>query len=161
MLVERIEQRPHTRSNGHDVSETMQGSTHLDKALPWPIRVREWFRRMLYRQGWEHVVVNKQVDSITMPRWVASAILVAILGFGVQSWWARSADHDTMIRIETRLEAMRDAANKVELEQKATNSDMQAWREVMNGNQKQIIGMLSQQQLDALQQLKKSQQQDQ
>lgn len=162
MWVERtIERQPHIRSNGEDASETMQGINHLPDSLPWTIQVREWLRRSFISQGWERVVVNKSVDSVTMPKWVASAILIAILGFGVQSWWARSSDHDTMIRIEARLEALRESNSKVEAEQKATNSDMQAWREVMNGNQKQIIGMLSQQQIDSLAQMKRNQEREQ
>ena len=112
-------------------------------------------------RGWEPVTVNKQVDSITMPKWIAVAILGAILTFGIQSWTQRSNDHDAMIRIETKLEAAERAADKSAAIQSGLNGDMQAWRETMNGNLKEIKGMLSQQQLDALGQLKKTDRQNQ
>lgn len=108
--------------------------------------------------NWEHAVVNNSIDSITMPKWVASAILIAVLAFGAQSWWARSVDHDTMVRIETELRDAKEVEKESKDEQRRLNGDMQAWREVMNGNQKQIIGMLSQSQTDSLEKQKKSNQ---
>jgi hypothetical protein len=113
--------------------------------LPWLSKL--W--AAITPNNWERVTVNKNIDSITMPKWVAICVLGAFLAFMGQSWWARSADHDAMIRIETKLEAATEAANKAEAEQKARNGDMQAWREVMNGNLKEIKGMLSQQQIDS------------
>lgn len=95
-------------------------------------------------------MVNKHIDSITMPKWIAAGILAAFLAFMAQSWWARSADHDAMIRIETRLEEAIKATEKAQTEQNARNGDMQAWREVMNGKLSEIKGMLSQQQIEAL-----------
>lgn len=100
--------------------------------------------------NWERVTVNKNVDSVTMPKWIAVAILTAFLAFMVQSWWARSADHDAMIRIETRLEEAVKAAEKAQTEQNLRNGDMQAWREVMNGKLSEIKGMLTQQQIEEL-----------
>lgn len=100
--------------------------------------------------NWERAVVNKHIDSITMPKWIAAGILAAFLAFMAQSWWARSADHDAMIRIETRLEEAIKATEKAQTEQNARNGDMQAWREVMNGKLSEIKGMLSQQQIEAL-----------
>ena len=99
-------------------------------------------------------MVNKSVDSITMPKWVASAILIAVLAFMAQSWWARSNDHDAMIRIETRLEDTQKSLEKTDAQNRAYQGDMQAWREVMNGNLKTIQGMLTQAQTDKLEKYK-------
>lgn len=100
--------------------------------------------------NWEHVIVNNSVDSITMPKWVASAILIAVLGFGVQSWWARSSDHDTMIEIRTELRLAKEANDKKDATVDGAVRDLNSWRGVMDGNIKEIKGMLSQQQLTAL-----------
>ena len=101
-------------------------------------------------------MVNKQIDSVTMPKWVAVAVLGAVLTFGIQSWWARSADHDALVEMKTELKAAREAKEREESRRDQAAADMQAWREVMNGNLKEIKGMLSQQQLDALERIKKS-----
>ena len=85
-----------------------------------------------------------------MPKWIAICVLAAFLAFMAQSWWARSADHDAMIRIETKLELAQHDAEKAQQDLKAYQGDMQAWREVMNGNLKQIQGMLSQAQADKI-----------
>lgn len=94
--------------------------------------------------------MNKNVDSVTMPKWIAVAILGAFLTFMVHSYLTGRADHDAMIRIETRLEEAVKAAEKAQVDQNNRNGDMQAWREVMNGKLSEIKGMLSQQQIEEL-----------
>jgi hypothetical protein len=126
------------------------GDKARDGLQPWPQRMLPAFFAKALPSNWEHVTVNKQVESITMPKWVASAFLIAILAFMAQSWWARAADHDAMIRIETRLEDTQKALDKKEAQDKAYQGDMQAWKDIMNGNMKTIQGMLTQAQLDRL-----------
>jgi len=85
-----------------------------------------------------------------MPKWVAVCILGAFLAFMGQSWWARSTDHDAMIEIKTELKLTKEALMAKQKEDTDNQHEMQAWREVMNGNLKEIKGMLSQQQLDLI-----------
>jgi hypothetical protein len=142
-----------TAPNGHRTNKELHVSLHLPDRLPWKLWLRDEFRRTLIGKEWEHVVVNKHVDAVTMPKWIASAILVAVLAFIVQSWWARSADHDAMIRIATALEMAEKRKIADDAEQKRLDGDMQAWRETMNGTLREIKGMLTQQQINALERL--------
>lgn len=96
------------------------------------------------------MTVNKSVDSITMPKWIASAILVAVLGFGATSLWRSSDQRDMMIEMKTELRLLKEARTAEEIERRAQVAEERAWREVMNGNQKKVEGMLSQQQRDSL-----------
>lgn len=143
-------ERPLTfQPNGHSASKAMQGINHLPEKLPFRIRMREWFRNQ-FGQGWEYVVVNKNVDSVTMPKWVASAILIAILGFGIQQWWARSADHDTMIEIRTELRLAKEA-DAEKMHQVKEQGDMnKVYIDNMTSQLNVIKGMLSQQQLNSV-----------
>jgi len=100
--------------------------------------------------------VNKQIDSVTMPRWFVIAILTAAIGYGVQSSWRSADQRDMMIEMKTELRLAKEAAMAEQAERKADAAEAKAWREVMNGNQKKIEGMLTQQQLDALDRLKRS-----
>jgi len=115
-----------------------------------PQGVLSKFVAALSPTNWEHVTVNKQIDSVTMPKWVAVCILGAFLAFMGQSWWARSTDHDAMIEIKTELKLTKEALMAKQKEDTDNQHEMQAWREVMNGNLKEIKGMLSQQQLDLI-----------
>lgn len=47
--------------------------------------------------------MNKSVDSITMPKWIASAILVSMLAFAATSWWRLSDQRDMLIELKTEL----------------------------------------------------------
>ena len=133
------------KNNGHDTAEKMQGIGHLPERLPWNILIREWFRRNL-GQGWEQIVVNKSVDSVTMPKWVASAILVAVLGFGVSSWWRSSDQRDMLIELKTelRLTKEREAEKSDELQRQANLNKV--YIDNMTNQLNVIRGMLSQQQ---------------
>src|SRR5438132_12865820 len=111
-----------------------------------------WFGFLsdLSPSNWRRVVVNEKIDSVTMPKWIAVCILGAFLAFAGQSWFARSADHDAMIRIETKLEDAQKALDKSQAENRAYQGDMQAWREVINGNLKKVEGMLTEAQIEKL-----------
>lgn len=102
------------------------------------------------------MTVNKSIDSVTMPKWIAIGILGAILTFGAQSWWRSSDQRDLMIEMKTELRLMKEAKTVEDAERKALSSEEKAWREIMHGNQKKIEGMLTQQQLDALDRTKRS-----
>lgn len=86
--------------------------------------------------------MNKNVDSVTMPKWVASAILVAVLGFGVSSWWRQADQRDMIIEMRTELRLAKEAEIEARATQRGFNGDMQAWREVTNGNLKELKGMI-------------------
>src|SRR2546430_10967405 len=90
-----------------------------------------------------------------MPKWIEVSILGAILTWGVGAWVRASNDHDALVRIETQLNSAKEATDKSDRERAAAQGDMQAWREVMNGNLKKIEGMLTQQQVDALDRFRK------
>lgn len=140
----------HFKSNGHSAHERMQGVMHLPDQLPFGIRTREWLRRSFIAQGWEQIVVNKSVDSVTMPKWVASAILVAILGFGVSSWWRSSDQRDMLIelRTELRLSKEREAEKMIELKNQANLNKV--YLDNVTNQVNTIKGMLSQQQINTV-----------
>lgn len=100
------------------------------------------------------MTVNKSIDSVTMPKWIASAILVAVLTFGAASWWRASDQRDMLIEMRTEQRIAKEAKTVEDAEKKAQSAEEKAWREIMHGNQKKIEGMLTQQQLDALERLK-------
>lgn len=142
------------RTNGHP--ERLQSL--LDN--PEVVKPQNLWQRFLAKvspSNWEQVTVNKQVDSITLPKWAAVSVLGAVLTFGVQSWWARSADHDTLVRIEAELRLAKEAAKEKNAAFDGALRDLNSWKDVMNGNQKQVIGMLSAAQANALEREKKPQ----
>ena len=136
----------------------MQGIAHLPDSLPvkqhWREVVRNWWHR--FEREWEPITVNKQIDSVTMPKWFVIAILTAAIGYGVQSSWRSADQRDMMIEMKTELRLAKEAQLAESAERKADSAEAKAWREVMNGNQKKIEGMLTQQQLDALERIKKA-----
>lgn len=100
--------------------------------------------------NWEHVVANKSIDSVTMPKWVAIAILGTVLAFGAQQWWSRQAEHDTLVEIRTELRLAKEHQAEKDRTINGKLNDLDAWKDVMNGNMKEIKGMLTQQQRDAV-----------
>lgn len=100
-------------------------------------------------------MVNKSVDSITMPKWVAVAVLGAILAFVGQSWWRASTDRETLIEIRTELRLAKESRTKDDEAMANALRDLNSWKDVMNGNLKKIEGMLSQQQADQIDRYKK------
>lgn len=105
-------------------------------------------------------MVNKNVDSVTMPKWIAIGIFGAVVTFGIQSWYRSAADRDVLIEMKTELRLLKEAKTVEDAERKALSAEEKAWREIMHGNQKKIEGMLTQQQLDALDRIKRSGERD-
>lgn len=100
--------------------------------------------------NWERVTVNKNVDSVTMPKWVAIAIFGAVLTFGLGQWYRASSEHDTLIEIRTELRLAKEAQAEKDRITNGKLGDLDAWQGVVNGKLSEIKGMLSQQQIDAL-----------
>lgn len=61
-----------------------------------------------------------------------------------------------MIEMKTELRLAKEAKTVEDAERKAQTAEEKAWREIMHGNQKKIEGMLTQQQLDALDRIKRN-----
>lgn len=156
MAIANVDRR-HSSSNGGSTADAVQGVLHhLPDALPPKQHWRDWFRSWWHRLEWEQVRVNKSVDSVTMPKWVAVAILGAMLAFMAQSYWRSSDQRDMMIEMKTELRLAKEAKTIEDAERKAQTAEEKAWREIMHGNQKKIEGMLTQQQLDALDRIKRN-----
>lgn len=102
------------------------------------------------------MTVNKSIDSVTMPKWIAIGIFGAMLAFMAQSYWRSSDQRDMLIEMRTEQRIAKEAKMAEDAEQKAQVAEEKAWREIMHGNQKKIEGMLTQQQIDALERIKKS-----
>lgn len=150
-LAQRIEQSPSTLPpNGQGASKTLQEVKHLPDKLPLWYHIREYLWK-----GWDPVVVNKHVDSVTMPKWIASAILVAMLGFGVSSWWRASDQRDMLIelRTELRIAKQHEAERAQELKEQAEINKV--YIDNMTNQLNTIKGMLSMQQLNAIEQSQK------
>lgn len=96
--------------------------------------------------------MNKQVDSITMPKWIASSILGAVLLFGVTSWMRSSDQRDMLIELKTelRLAKEHEAEKAKELKEQAELNKV--YIDNMTGQLNVIKGMLSAQQLNAIEQ---------
>lgn len=141
----RVARSHDTASNGQSATSGMQGILHLPDKLPLWMRVREYFKK-----GWDPVTVNKHVDSITMPKWIASAILVAMLGFGAASWWRASDQRDILIELKTeiRIAKEHDAEKAKELKEQAELNKV--YIDNMTNQLNVIKGMLSVQQLNAV-----------
>lgn len=123
----------------------LDAEEHLPDQLPLRMRFREYLLK-----GWDHVVVNKHVDSITMPKWIASSILATVLLFGVSSWWRASDQRDMLIELKTelRLAKEHEAEKSRELKEQAELNKVYIDNTT---NQLNIIkGMLSVTQLSAV-----------
>lgn len=145
--------KPHsTTSNGHSAQRAMQEPLeHLPDALPvehrWRDRLRNWWYR--FERQWEPITVNKSIDSITMPKWIAIGILGAILTFGIQSWWRASDQRDMLIELRTELRLAKeyDAERAKQLKEQAELNKV--YIDNMTSQLNIIKGMLSQQQINA------------
>lgn len=100
-------------------------------------------------KGWEPVTVNKSVDSITMPKWIAIGILGAVLTFGVQSWWRATDQRDILIELKTELRLAKEyeAERAKQLKEQAELNKV--YIDSMTNQLNVIKGMLSQQQINA------------
>lgn len=144
MVVGSIEHRRRTSSNGGSSAKQMQEVLHLPRRLPWWMVVREYLWK-----GWEPVTVNKSVDSITMPKWIAIGILGAVLTFGVQSWWRATDQRDILIELKTELRLAKEyeAERAKQLKEQAELNKV--YIDSMTNQLNVIKGMLSQQQINA------------
>jgi hypothetical protein len=158
MALAHIDRARHTSSNGGSSAKALQGIKHLPDSLPsklhWREKIKGWWYR--FEREWEPVTVNKSIDSVTMPKWIAIGIFTAMLAFLAQSWRESSAQRDIMIEMKTELRLMKESKTVEDAERKALSAEEKAWREIMHGNQKKIEGMLTQQQLDALDRVRRN-----
>lgn len=158
MVVGSVEHRRQTSSNGGSTGKAMQGVLHhLPDSLPakqhWRERLRSWWYR--FEREWEPVTVNKQIDSVTMPKWIAIGILGAILTFGVQSWWKASDQRDMLIELKTELKLAKEyeAERSKEIKQQADLNKV--YIDNMTAQLNVIKGMLSAQQMSAVENARK------
>lgn len=157
MVVGSIEHKRHTSSNGGSTAKGMQNILHLPDTLPakqhWRERLRAWWHRL--ERQWEPVTVNKSIDSVTMPKWIAIGILGAILTFGIQSWWRGSDQRDMIIELKTELRLSREYEAERARQMKEQAELNQVRIEAVTGELKTIKGMLSSQQMAALENAKR------
>lgn len=157
MALARVERRDFT-SNGASAAKAMQESVHLPESLPtklhWRERIKSWWFR--FKREWEPVTVNKSIDSVTMPKWIAIGIFGAVLAFGTQQWWRSSDQRDMLIELKTELRM----AKEYEAERtKQLNEQAQLNKVYIDNmtNQLNVIkGMLSMQQVSAVESAKRS-----
>ena len=96
------------------------------------------------------MTVNKSIDSVTMPKWIASAILVAMLAFAGTSWWRLSDQRDMLIELKTevRLAKEADIERSKQLREQADLNKV--YIDNMTSQLNIIKGMLSAPQLNAV-----------
>lgn len=147
-VVHRIE-KPHISSNGEDTQAGLQGT--IDRNFHLPNELPFWMRwKIRLTKGWDPVVVNKHVDSVTMPKWVASTILVSILGFGISSWWRASDQRDLLIELRTELKLAKEHEAERAKELKEQAEINKVYIDNMTSQLNIIKGMLSAQQLNLI-----------
>lgn len=100
-------------------------------------------------------MVNKQIDSVTMPKWIAIGILGAILTFGIQSWWKSSDQRDMLIELKTELRMAKEYEAERTKELKAQAELNKVYIDNMTNQLNTIRGMLSAQQVSILESQKK------
>lgn len=156
-LAQPIDKTNFTQSNGHGPASGMQGIKHLPDSLPSKQHWREVFRNLWYRFGreWEPVVVNKQIDSVTMPKWAVIGIFGAVLAFGAQSWWRASDQRDMLIELKTELRMAKEYEAERTKELKAQAELNKVYIDNMTGQLNVIKGMLSAQQMNAVENTKR------
>lgn len=135
----------------------MQEVLHLPRHLParqhWRDRIRSWWHH--FQRGWEPVTVNKQIDSITMPKWIAIGILGATLTFGIQSWWRASDQRDMLIELKTELRLAKEYDAERSKQLKEQNELNKVYIDNMTNQLNIIKGMLSAQQINAVEAAKR------
>lgn len=156
-LAQPIDKTNFTQSNSYGAHRGMQGTTHLPESLPSKQHWREVFRNWWYRfeREWEPVVVNKSIDSVTMPKWIAIGILGSVLAFGAQSWWRASDQRDMLIELKTELRMAKEYEAERSKELKAQSELNKVYIDNMTGQLNVIKGMLSTQQLTAVEAAKR------
>lgn len=101
------------------------------------------------------MTVNKHVDSVTMPKWIAIGILGSVLAFGAQSWWRASDQRDMLIELKTELRMAKEYEAERSKELKAQSELNKVYIDNMTNQLNVIKGMLSMQQLNAVEATKK------
>lgn len=153
-VTKRIEKPSPTSSNGGKVQTALQGiiqpRKHLPDSLPWWM---VW--RIRLTKGWEPVTINKHIDSITMPKWVASAFLVAFLGFAAASWWRQSDQRDMLIELRTELKLAKEYEAERTKQLKEQAEINKVYIDNMTNQLNTIKGMLSAQEMDAMRQMQR------
>lgn len=92
--------------------------------------------------------MNKQIDSVTMPKWIAIGILGAVLTFGVQSWWRASDQRDMLIELKTELRMTKEHEAERAKQLKDQAEINKVYIDNMTNQLNVIKGMLSQQQIN-------------
>lgn len=92
--------------------------------------------------------MNKSIDSITMPKWIAIGILGATLTFGVQSWWRASDQRDMLIELKTELRMTKEHEAERAKQLKEQAEINKVYIDNMTNQLNVIKGMLSQQQIN-------------
>jgi len=157
MAVAQFERQRHTSSNGSKPAKPMQVVEHLPDSLPAKQYWRDLFRSLWHRfeREWEPVTVNKSVDSVTMPKWIAIGILGSVLAFGAQSWWRASDQRDMLIELKTELRMAKEyeAERSKQLKEQAELNKV--YIDNMTGQLNVIKGMLTAQQNSAVEAAKR------
>lgn len=99
--------------------------------------------------------MNKSVDSVTMPKWIASAILGTVLLFGSASWWRASDQRDMLIELKTEIRMAKEyeAERTKQLKEQAELNKV--YIDNMTNQLNVIKGMLSLQQMNAVEAAKR------
>lgn len=152
-----VERTRSTSSNGGSPAKQMHEVLHLPDALPvkqhWRERVRSWWHRV--ERQWEPITVNKHVDSVTMPKWIASAILVSMLAFIATSWWRSSDQRDMLIELKTEMRIQKEFEAERTKEAKAQADLNKVYIDNMTNQLNVIKGLLTAQQLTAVENTRK------
>jgi hypothetical protein len=157
MALTNVDSTHFTKSNGHRTAKKMHEVLHLPENLParvlWRERLRAWWYR--FEREWEPVTVNKQIDSVTMPKWIAIGILGAVLTFGVQGWWRSTDQRDMLIELKTELRLAKEYDAERAKEAKQQQELNKVYIDNMTGQLNVIKGMLSAQQMSAIENARK------
>ena len=130
----------------------MQDVLHLPDSLPVTFRFRDRLRAWWHRleKEWEPITVNKHIDSVTMPKWIASAILVAMLAFAGTSWWRLSDQRDMLIELKTEVKLAKESEIERSKQLREQADLNKVYIDNMTAQLNIIKGMLSAQQLNAV-----------
>lgn len=150
MALAQVEKQHSTSSNGSTSARTMHDVLHLPEQLPLGMRIRVYLKK-----GWDPITVNKHIESITMPKWIASAILVAVLAFAATSWWRLSDQRDMLIELKTEIRMQKEFEAERTKEFKAQTDLNKVYIDNMTNQLNVIKGMLTAQQLNVVESTRK------
>lgn len=140
MLAEERIAKPHTPSNGHDASETMQENLlHMPDRLPLWV----WLKLWLEKRGLLVAPTRQEGRySISQP---LVLVMVGILGTAFFAYWWRSSDvqqiqRDEIIRLQTRL----DLEKEKNLDQDSKIDQARATAQIADKNAARLEGKFDQ-----------------